>query len=244
MPIDGAITAPVINPRSTAVTKEEQDKLSRATDRGTRIVKKGEEMDKNSFLRILSAELSNQDPTTAKDGTAFVAQMAQFASLEQMTNLNSTVSFSTASSLVGKTVALNSFDAKGMQYGGTVRAVYKQSGTTKLSVQLIDGSIKDFPADSLSDILDIPDYRLDYINGNTSFSSAVSLMGKQVEALVPEGTDGKDSKKYTGTVKSVFRDANGVNLTIAWQDENGKELTKDINYANIIKVQEQVPNGK
>lgn len=124
-----------------------------------------------------------------------------------------------------------------MQHGGAVRAVYKQSGATMLSVQLLDGSIKDFPADSLSDILDVPDYRLDYINGNTSFSSAVSLMGKQVEALVPEGDEAKDSKNYNGIVKSVFRDANGVNLTIAWQ-ENGEECTKDINYNNIIKVQE------
>ena len=238
MPVGEATTANVINPRSTAVTKEEQEKLSRATDRGTRIVKKGQEMDKNSFLRILSAELSNQDPTAAKDGTEFVAQMAQFATLEQMTNLNSTVNFSTSSSLVGKTVALESFDAKGVQYGGTVKAVYKEAGTTKLSVQLMDGSIKDFPADSLSDILDVPDYRLDYINASTSFSSAVTLMGKQVEALVPVGTDGKNSEKYSGIVKSVFRDENGINLNIAWQ-EDGVEKTKDINYGNISKVEEK-----
>jgi flagellar basal-body rod modification protein FlgD len=224
---------------STTASKLEQEKLSRATTRGTRIVKKGQEMDKNSFLRILSAELTNQDPTKAKDGTEFVSQMAQFAALEQMTNLNSTMAFSTSSSLVGKMVALDSYDSKGIQYGGIVKAVYKEAGTTKLAVQQADGSMKDFPADSLSDILDVPDNRLDYINGNTSFSSAVSLMGKQVEALVPEGTDGKDSKKYIGIVKSVFRDANGVNLTVAWQDENGEPVTKDISYGNIVKVEEK-----
>ena len=243
MPIDGAITAPTIKTRSEDVTNEKRENLSVATDRGTRIVKKGQEMDKNSFLKILSAELSNQDPTNAKDGTEFVAQMAQFASLEQMTNLNSTIAFSTSSSLVGKMVAFDSYDGKGMQYGGTVKAVYKESGVTYLAVQLADGSIKNFPADSLSDVLDVPDYRLDYINGNTGFSGAVSLMGKQVEALVAETNGEESTKNYTGIVKSVFRDANGINLTIAYQ-ENGEEHTKDINYANIIKVKEQETNGK
>jgi flagellar basal-body rod modification protein FlgD len=231
MPIDGSIiTPPIIE------SKSEAEQAARATKRGTRIVKKGQEMDKNSFLRILSAELSNQDPTKGKDGTEFVSQLAQFAALEQMTNLNSTVAFSTSSSLVGKMVAFSSYDAKGMQHGGIVKAVFKEAGVTKLSVQLTDGTMKDFPADALADIIDVPDYRLDYINGNTSFSSAVSLMGKQVEALVQEGTDGKDGKSYAGTVKSVFRDANGTNLTIACQ-ENGQEVTKNINFNNIVKVQ-------
>ncbi len=103
-------------------------------------------MDQNSFLKILSAELTNQDPTNAKDGTEFVAQMAQFASLEQMTNLNSTMAFQTSSSLVGKMVAFSSYDAKGVQYGGTVKAVYKESGTTYISSAIIRWNYKRFPS--------------------------------------------------------------------------------------------------
>jgi flagellar basal-body rod modification protein FlgD len=218
---------------SSTLSRLEQEQISRATNRGTRIVKKGQEMDKNAFLRILSAELTNQDPTKAKDGTEFVSQMAQFAALEQMTNLNSTMAFSTSSSLVGKMIALNSYDSKGIQDGGIVKAVYKESGTTKLAVQQVDGSIKDFPADSLSDILDVPDYRLDYLNGNMGFSAAVSLMGKQVETVALS-----DGKVYAGTVKSVFKTANEINLTIAWE-ENGMEYTKDINYGDVSRVEEK-----
>lgn len=218
---------------TTTLSRLEQESLSRATNRGTRIVKKGQEMDKNSFLRILSAQLTNQDPTNAKDGTEFVAQMAQFASLEQMTNLNSTMAFSTSSSLVGKMVAFSSYDEKGVQYGGTVKAVYKEGGSTSLAVQLMDGTIKDFPADTLTDIIDIPDNRLDYLNGNMGFSAAVSLMGKQVETAPLE-----DGKIYAGTVKSVFKGTNGINLTIAWK-EDGQDYTKDINYGDISKVEEK-----
>ena len=218
---------------SETLSRLEQEQLSRATNRGTRIVKKGQEMDKNAFLRILSAELTNQDPTKAKDGTEFVSQMAQFAALEQMTNLNSTVAFSTSSALVGKMVALNSYDSKGIQYGGIVKAVYKESGTTKLAVQQKDGSIKDFPADSLSDIIDVPDYRLDYLNGNMGFSAAITLMGKQIETVKLS-----DGKVYAGNVKSVFRTGNEINLTIAWQVD-GKDYTKDINYGDVSRVEEK-----
>ncbi|WP_258921671.1 flagellar hook capping FlgD N-terminal domain-containing protein [Heyndrickxia coagulans] len=44
-------------------------------------------LDKNAFLKILIAQLQNQDPTNPMDDTQFVSQMAQFSSLEQMTNL-------------------------------------------------------------------------------------------------------------------------------------------------------------
>lgn len=101
---------------------------ARATERGTLIVKKGNEMDKNAFLKILTAELSNQNPDNAKDSTQYVAQLAQFASLEQMTNLNSTMSFAGASSMIGSEVKLNSLNSEGMQYKGLVKSVSKKDG--------------------------------------------------------------------------------------------------------------------
>ena len=36
-----------------------------------------------TFLKLLVAQLQNQDPTQPQDGTQFVAQLAQFATLEQ-----------------------------------------------------------------------------------------------------------------------------------------------------------------
>jgi len=216
---------------TTGLTNAELASLSRATDRGTAIVKKGQEMDQNSFLKILSAELANQDPTNAKDGTEFVAQMAQFASLEQMTNVNSAISFSTSASLVGKTVAFSSYDSAGVQYGGTVQAVFEESGATYMAVELSDGTTKDFPADTLTDVIDVPDNRLNYIYGNMGFSAAISLIGKQVEtgALA-------DGKTYSGTVKSAFKDTTGIKLTISY-DQDGEETTKDINYEDITSVE-------
>src|SRR5882757_9585209 len=44
---------------------------------------------KDQFLQLLMAQLSHQDPTSPADGNAFVAQLAQFASLEMAQNTNS-----------------------------------------------------------------------------------------------------------------------------------------------------------
>lgn len=45
-------------------------------------------MGKDAFLKLLVAQISHQDPLKPMDDTAYVAQLAQFSSLEQQTNSN------------------------------------------------------------------------------------------------------------------------------------------------------------
>jgi len=68
---------------------------------------------RDDFLKILITQLAYQDPTSPMQDKEFIAQMAQFSSLEQMTamakdfaKLTAMVSGSEASSSLGKNVEL------------------------------------------------------------------------------------------------------------------------------------------
>ncbi len=69
------------------------------------------ELDKDDFLKILLTQLTHQDPTKPMEDKEFIAQMAQFSSLEQMTNMTkefgkmqNMVAANHAVSLIGKNV--------------------------------------------------------------------------------------------------------------------------------------------
>jgi len=82
---------------------------------------------KDDFIKLLITQLSYQDPTAPMQDKEFIAQMAQFSSLEQMTNmsadfakLTAMLSGSEASSALGKNVEL--LDGERLVQG-TIKAV-------------------------------------------------------------------------------------------------------------------------
>ncbi len=94
-------------------------------------------LDKNAFMKILIAEVSNQDPTAQNsDPTEYVSQLAQFSSLEQMTNLNDTMTLNGAASLIGQNVEVSDTDASGKNIEGTVKSVSQSGDTVSLNVQV------------------------------------------------------------------------------------------------------------
>ncbi|HLU28529.1 MAG TPA: FlgD immunoglobulin-like domain containing protein, partial [Glycomyces sp.] len=51
--------------------------------------------DRHAFLRMLVAQLSNQDPMNPQQGHEFAAQLAQFSSVEQLSTIGETLSVHT-----------------------------------------------------------------------------------------------------------------------------------------------------
>ena len=80
---------------------------------------------KDEFLQLLVTQMQYQDPLNPTSDTEFIAQMAQFSSLEQMQNLNTNFTTYKAFSLVGQqaTASLN-----GEAVSGVVDAVRNISG--------------------------------------------------------------------------------------------------------------------
>ena len=67
-------------------------------------------LDKDAFLRLLLTELKYQDPLNPTDDKAFIAQMAQFTSLEQMQNMSKALSLAQSCSMIGRQILAQSKD--------------------------------------------------------------------------------------------------------------------------------------
>jgi flagellar basal-body rod modification protein FlgD len=68
-------------------------------------------VDYQSFLKLLVAEMKNQDPTNPMDSTQYVAQLAAFSQVEQSVQINTKLdqllqssSLAQADALIGRTV--------------------------------------------------------------------------------------------------------------------------------------------
>jgi len=64
----------------------------------------GNQLGQQEFLKLLVTQLTNQDPLQPQDQSQFLAQLAQFSTVEGVNNLASSQSKVQASSLLGKTV--------------------------------------------------------------------------------------------------------------------------------------------
>lgn len=109
---------------------------------------------KDEFLRLFVTQLQHQDPLSPMDGSAFTAQLAQFSSLEQLTNIGESLKTMLAyqgslqntltANLVGRQVGFPGTDALGApatKYG-TVTALVFEEGKTLV---VIDGVTKITP---------------------------------------------------------------------------------------------------
>ncbi|WP_257350049.1 flagellar hook assembly protein FlgD [Pseudalkalibacillus decolorationis] len=110
---------------------------------------------KDDFLKLLIAQLGNQDPLNPMKDREFIAQMASFSTLEQMFNMNQTLTNWVSHQNNGQLLQYSELINKEVSY---TRSVETEDGTTEevtgvgtvtkihfengeISVELTDGTI-------------------------------------------------------------------------------------------------------
>lgn len=113
---------------------------------------------KDSFLKLLVAQMENQDPMQPQSNTEWVSQLATYSTLEQMQNMNAVMTNSQAFGLIGQDVivATKNADGKESTISGKVDFVSVKGNKSYLS---IDGNL--YPSSDLQSIINP-----DYIKGN------------------------------------------------------------------------------
>jgi len=113
----------------------------------------GGELDREAFLNLLVTQLQYQDPLNPQDNSEFVAQLAQFSSLEQLTNANSaleslyaamaSMNNATMTQLLGKQVSAYSEDFS-YDGDGDVELYYdaaSDASTASITITDEDGTV-------------------------------------------------------------------------------------------------------
>ena len=107
------------------------------------------QLGKDEFLKILMAQLQNQDPTNPMKDNEFIAQMAQFSSLEQMTNMTQAFEKFASGQQQTQLIQYNTFVGKQVKWHELTEeldadnkpVVNEGLGSIK-SVKFVDGSVE------------------------------------------------------------------------------------------------------
>ena len=108
------------------------------------------QLGQTQFLQLLTTQLQNQDPLNPMDDTQSVAQLAQFSSVQAVTNLadsfsafQSNFSVMQSAGLLGKTVSAQYTDASGnaQTVTGTVKTISVVNGTPEFTLADSSGNL-------------------------------------------------------------------------------------------------------
>lgn len=199
------------------------------------------EDNKNMFLTLLVAQLSNQDPLNPQEDTEFVAQLAQFTQLEEMQKIsanmetiaaaNEKAQFYNASNLIGATVVSEGSSVSKAQYKVPVvdedgEPVYEDDGTTQ-KTEIKPGA---------SDVYYSSDVDITSITVNINMESGYTVYSKQLDPMVG-GETYVFSWDCTGIAGAEM--PNGVyNVSFSATDANGaKQLVKSEVAGQIYSVE-------
>jgi flagellar basal-body rod modification protein FlgD len=200
-------------------------------------------MNKDDFLKLLVTQLQNQDPMSPEDPKDFVAQLAQFSSLEQQINSNTNLetlakviqnlqqsqNMAEGVALLGRTVK-GSGNQLTVVGGKPLQASFQLPQAAKqVVVGVFDSSGKQVATLNLG--AQAAGTGTVTWDGKDSQGKQVAdgIYSFQVAAQDKSGNAIQVSNYFTGTVEEVYQDSQGV-----WVTVNGRQMLLN----NIVSVLE------
>jgi len=187
------------------------------------------ELGKDAFLQILITQLQNQDPTNPMDDREFIAQMAQFSSLEQMQNMTKAMEnllvsqqetqLMSYSNFVGKSVKWHDLSEKEVDEKGNPKVIEGSGTITELKFEdglpiFVLDSGKEISSGNISSILG------NGAAGSTTsnpFQEASNLIGQMIQYTNSAG------EQLNATIAAITKKDNVIEYIL----NNDQRLKRD-----------------
>jgi flagellar basal-body rod modification protein FlgD len=211
-----------VNPLQATSTENIPYSLNTATVPGYNRTTK-QDLGKDQFLMLLVTQLKNQDPLKPMEDKEFIAQMAQFSSLEQIQNLVKATELQQATTMIGQVIKAEITSDQGSELVyGKVISTQMNAGETYLTLD--NGR------------------RIKSSDAKTVFSSeglwneAQNLIGSKVYVRPNEqnGLKSGELKEVTITDVQIVTDLNGLKTIKLMTSKDLKDAIEFKDIWNIV----------
>lgn len=175
-------------------------------------------IDQETFLKLLVAEMSNQDPLEPTSNTEFISQLAQFSSMQYMQEAGKYAQANYASSLVGKTVSVYKVEGKDVI---TITDVVQKVTKKKDGSFTVTVNDEEFALDKIMSVSetvkkdepsgDEDDKKVDNVIDPNELGDRIARASAMIEAYATVGVGTVDDKGGYKEIKQGFIEAIQVN---------------------------------
>ncbi|MGD6965058.1 flagellar hook assembly protein FlgD [Rossellomorea vietnamensis] len=185
---------------------------------------------KDDFMKILMTQLQNQDPLNPMEDKDFIAQMATFSTLEQITNLGKTMEEFLETENQNKLISYNQFIGKEINWhkqDETSQAnseVSIKEGTGVINAVRFKGSEVEFV---LEDGTELYPGNISQLNSKSNFTETNSLVS--ASNLIGKKISWNSGMKEVSSVVTSVSKKEGI---LWFQLENGEKIVEE----DILKI--------
>lgn len=111
------------------------DPMSQAAS-GTGQMEESDSIGKDSFLKLLTTQMANQDPLAPSSSTEYISQLAQFTSLEQLVNVNEGLNMLAVVQTAATSAQMVSYVGKEVNFASDTMYLAEKGQSQTLSYEL------------------------------------------------------------------------------------------------------------